>query len=148
MESDLRSHLFKRFAFILFGLFIADALANHFYWYESFFGFDKIMHFTGGIVGSLFLAWLLYQKYTYLLKKNSILKLFLINSGFFLLAAILWECLEFSVQGYFGVGHLLATPIDSVGDLFFGLMGSLVGLTYFLNKYRHFKMIHRQKYGK
>lgn len=145
MHINLRKHLFKKFAILLFILFIANSLASKFYWYDSFHGFDKVMHFVGGIVGSLFLSWFYYKKFTNLLDKKRVFKMILINSGIFLLAAFLWEVLEFSVQDIFNVGHLLASPKDSVGDLAFGLLGSLVGITYFMNKYRDLKIIKNQK---
>ena len=147
MDVNLRAHLFKRFAILLFILFIVNTLATNFFWYESFYGFDKVMHFTGGIIGSLFLTWFFYKKYSYLLSKKKIGKMILINSALFLLAAFIWEIMEFSVQGFFGVGHLLATPLDSIGDMAFGLLGSLVGVTYFLNKYRGLKITRNTKNG-
>jgi hypothetical protein len=147
MSVNFRVHLFQRFAILLFALFVVNSLANHFFWYESFYGFDKVMHFTGGIIGSLFLSWFFYKKYINLLTNKSIGKMILFNSLVFFLAAFMWELMEFSVQGYFGLGHLLATPRDSIGDLAFGLLGSLVGITYFLNKCRNLKIIKNIKNG-
>lgn len=140
---DLKSRMFKKFALLLFALFIVNSLASYFYWYESFHGFDKVMHFTGGVVGSFFLSWFLYKKYIGLLEKKKLRKLFLINTAIVFGAAFLWEIMEFSAQALFGVDHLLATPWDSVGDLFFGVLGSLVGLTYFLNKVRNLGLVKR-----
>ncbi len=143
---DLRTKMFKRFGLLLFILFIVNSLASYFYWYESFHGFDKVMHFTGGIVGSFFLTWFLYGRYVGLLQKKELRKLLLINTAIVFGAAFLWEIMEFSVQGLFGVDHLLATPWDSVGDLFFGVLGSLVGITYFLNKVRSLRIM-KQEHG-
>jgi uncharacterized membrane protein YjdF len=126
---------------LLFGLFIVNVLANYFYWYQSFTSFDRLMHFTGGIVGSLFLAWLFHDKYLKLLREKNLKKLFIFNTLVFLAAAGLWEVMEFSVQGIFGLDHLLANPMDSVDDLILGVLGSLVGLTYFLNKVRSLKIL-------
>lgn len=141
---NLRVRMFNRFAFFLFGLFIVNSLASYFYWYESFHNFDKIMHFTGGIIGSFFLSWMFYKKYLRLLQEKRFRRLILINTLVFFGAAFLWEIMEFSVQGLFGVDHLLATPWDSVGDLLFGTLGSLVGITYFLNKVRSLNLIKKQ----
>ncbi len=137
---NLRVRMFNRFAFLLFGLFIVNGLANYFYWYQSFINFDKIMHFSGGVIGSFFLIWLFYKKYLILLAEKRLVRLVIINTLVFLAAAFLWEVMEFSVQGIFGLETILATPLDSVDDLLFGTLGSLVGLTYFLNKVRHLNL--------
>lgn len=145
MDSRLRAKIFRRFAYLLFGLFVVNALANYFYWYQSFASFDRLMHFTGGIVGSLFLAWLFYDKYLKFLSSKKIKKLLIFNTLVFLAAATLWEVMEFSVQGIFGLDHLLANPMDSVDDLIFGTLGSLVGITYFLNKVRDLKILKNER---
>lgn len=141
---EFRKRLFRRFGYLLFGLFVANSLANYFYWYQSFTNFDRLMHFAGGVVGSFFLAWLFYEKYLKFLSHRNLKKLFIFNTLIFLAAAGLWEVMEFSVQGIFGVDHLLANPMDSVDDLIFGTLGSLVGLTYFLNKVRTLNLIKKQ----
>lgn len=144
MFMNLRLKLFRRFAYLLFGLFVVNTLANYFFWYQSFQGFDRLMHFAGGVVGSLFLACLFYKKYFKFLSHGKLKKLLIFNTLIFLSAAVLWEVMEFSVQGVFGVGHLLANPTDSVDDLIFGVLGSFVGLTYFLNKVRSLNLIKKQ----
>lgn len=138
---NFRARIFRRFAYLLFGLFIVNSLANYFYWYQSFTSFDRLMHFSGGVIGSLFLVWLFYEKYLKFLSHRDIKKLFIFNTFVFLVAAGLWEVMEFSVQGIFGLDHLLANPMDSVDDLILGALGSLVGLTYFLNKVRSLKIL-------
>lgn len=137
---DLRTRMFKDFAITLFFLFILNTLASYFDWYESFIGFDKIAHFTGGIVGSFFLAWLLNHKYITLFKEKKIRKIILLNTLLFICAALLWEVMEYSVQGFFSLGHLLASPWDSVGDLAAGTLGSFVGLYYFFGKLKTWKL--------
>lgn len=137
---NFRARIFRRFAYLLFGLFIVNSLANYFYWYQSFRYFDKIMHFTGGVVGTLFLAWFFYEKYLKFLREKKLKKLLIFNTLVFLGVAGLWEVMEFSIQDIFDAGQLLASPMDSVDDLFFGTLGSLVGITYFLNKVRNLKI--------
>jgi hypothetical protein len=144
---DLKSKFFKRFALLLFALFIVNSLANYFYWYQSFSNFDRLMHFAGGVVGSFFLVWFFYDKYIGFLQNKNIKNLFLWNTLVFLAAAGLWEVMEFSVQGLFGIGHILANPVDSLDDLLFGALGSLVVIAYFLNKVRTLKIISKQKSG-
>lgn len=138
---EFRVHVFKRFAHLLFALFIVNSFANYFYWYQSFRHFDKIMHFTGGVVGSLFLIWLFYKKYLKLLEMKKLRTFIFMNTALFIGAALAWEIMEFSVQGIFGVDNLLATPLDSLEDLLLGTLGSLVGVTYFLNKVRSLHLI-------
>lgn len=138
---EFRVHVFKRFAYLLFALFIVNSFANYFYWYQSFRHFDKIMHFTGGVVASLLLIWVFYKKYLRFLEAKKLRKFILVNTLLFLLIAVAWEVMEFSVQGIFGVDNLLATPLDSLEDLLTGTLGSFVGVTYFLNKVRSLKLI-------
>ena len=41
---DLRQKLFKRFALVLFGVFVINTIF-FLYWYQSMYWFDNFMHF-------------------------------------------------------------------------------------------------------
>lgn len=136
---DLRRKLFKRFALVLFGVFVINTIASFLYWYQSMYWFDNFMHFWGGVAGGLFLSWFFFSFYGQLLKKGNSAKIILINTLIFLIVAGLWEVMEFSMQDIFNIGNVLAEKNDSIMDLLFGLAGSLTALIYYLlnikNKY-------------
>ena len=52
-----------------------------------------------------------------------------------LVIALLWEVMEFSVQGFFGVTVLADVP-DSISDVIMGLIGSGAGIYYLFDKYK------------
>ena len=86
----LRQKLFKRFALALFALFIVNSIANLFYLYQSFSWFDQVMHFSGGVIGGLFLAWFFFVWYAEYCRKQKFLKILIIKSFLIILAAGLW----------------------------------------------------------
>lgn len=92
------------------------------------------MHFFGGIVVTFFLVWLLYHLYRTWREKGAAWRIIILNSGLFIVVAILWEIMEFSVQHAFDIYGVLATPVDSVSDIICGLVGSLVALLYYFMK--------------
>lgn len=130
----LRKKLFKRFALILFGVFVINSLANFFFWYQSLPWFDDMMHFLGGVAGGIFLVWFFYKKYSVYISRKKALPIILMNSLAFLVVAGLWEVMEFSVQDLFDIGNTLADKNDSVTDLMFGLAGNLLALAYYFSK--------------
>ena len=130
----LRQNFFKKFAISLFAIFVLNALANYFFWYQSFPWFDQMMHFFGGVSGGLFLIWFLYKKYGLLREQKAFVRIILINSLLFLLAAGLWEVMEYSMQDFFDIGNALADKFDSINDLIFGLVGNFLALVYYLSK--------------
>lgn len=130
----LRQNFFKKFAISLFAIFVLNALANYFFWYQSFPWFDQMMHFFGGISGGLFLIWFLYKKYGLLREHKAFVKIILINSLLFLVAAGLWEVMEYSMQDFFDIGNALADKFDSINDLIFGLVGNFLALVYYFSK--------------
>jgi hypothetical protein len=129
--------MFKDFALMIFTVFVINSLASYFHWYESFHNFDKFVHFLGGVTVSFLSSWFFYKKYTAHTVRGQKKALILFNSFIFVLIALLWEGMEFGVQNFFSLGHLLATPIDSLGDVLVGLLGSFVGLYHFFQKLKH-----------
>ncbi len=130
----LRQNFFKKFALSLFAIFVLNALANYFFWYQSLPWFDQMMHFFGGVSGGLFLIWFLYKKYGLLREQKAFVKIILINSLLFLVAAGLWEVMEYSMQDFFDIGNALADKFDSINDLIFGLVGNFLALVYYFSK--------------
>ena len=130
----LRQNFFKKFALSLFAIFVLNALANYFFWYQSLPWFDQMMLFFGGVSGGLFLIWFLYKKYGLLREQKAFVKIILINSLLFLVAAGLWEVMEYSMQDFFDIGNALADKFDSINDLIFGLVGNFLALVYYFSK--------------
>ena len=133
----LRQKLFKRFALALFGLFVINSLANIFYLYQNFSWFDQFMHFSGGVIGGLFLSWFLFRRYGQYYTKRQFWKILIINTVLFLLAACLWEALEFGVQDWFNIDYALAEINDSINDVVFGTVGSFVAVFYYFTKIKN-----------
>ncbi len=134
MSMDLRKKFFNRFALSLFAIFVINALANFFFWYQSFPRFDQMMHFFGGVSGGLFVIWFLYKKYSVYRSERNFAKIVIINSLLFLVAATLWEIMEYSVQDLFDIGNVLADKYDSINDLILGLLGNFIALIYYFSK--------------
>lgn len=139
----MKAQIFKKFAFAIFGVFVLNTLANYFYWYESFPWADMVMHFLGGATISLFFGFIFFKAFSRLRENRKFLKAAIISSLLFLGVAILWEIMEFSVQSFFNIGHLLATLPDSISDTICGLAGNLVGIAYIFTKFNE-----RDSYGR
>lgn len=131
---ELRQKLFKKFALVLFFLFVVNTLANIFFWYQSLAWFDTMTHFFGGVAGGLFLLWFFFKKYSVWRRTSKHLYIVLLNSIGFLIVAVLWEVMEFSVQDLFEIGNALAERTDSISDLLFGLAGNFLSLIYYFLK--------------
>jgi len=133
---DFKRRLFNRFALVLFAVFVLNSLAGVFFWYQSFFWFDMLTHFLGGVAGGLFLCFFFYKRFLNWrdLKLNR--KIILLHGISFLIVALAWEFMEFSVQDAFNIGNALAEKNDSVSDILFGLFGSYLSLSYYFVRIR------------
>lgn len=132
---NIRYKFFKLFAFWLFAVFGLNTLASHFSLYWLISEFDMFMHFIGGVTAAIFSFWLLYKKYVLWLESGNKWKAFRVTVLMVLVIALLWEIMEFSVQGIFRVKVLADVP-DSVSDIVMGLLGAVVGYFYILRKYK------------
>lgn len=121
-----RKKLFKRLAYLIFFIFLANFLANKFHWYFSIWYFDMVMHFLGGFWLSLVFIWLFsYKKVSFEVNFQSIFKILL---GV-LIIGIFWEIFEF----YF-INYIAENPfkiLDTTSDLFFDLLGGISAIFYF-----------------
>lgn len=126
-----------KFIFILlFLILLLHVVAMVNFWYWSVWWFDIIMHFLGGFWVAL-LFFNLNSKFNFLpdnLLTNNLtinnLTILVLALGFVALIAVCWEFFEFlydvfiSSKGYSGVAQLGVA--DTIGDLFFGLLGGLI----------------------
>lgn len=127
----MRNHVLKRLALLVFVVFLLNTAASFFGWYELLPWYDNMMHFLGGFWLSLVAIWVLYKHVEF--RKDAIFSVIL----FVLVGALLWEVLEYTVQGIAGTPGLLATIPDSISDVIFGLIGGLFGGLYTLRKIRN-----------
>ncbi len=130
-----RQKFFKSFSLWLFFVFIMNSLANFFFWYSSIKEFDMLMHFLGGFTASLFSFWFIYKKCVLWIEEGNTGKAFRVILLLVVVIALLWEIMEFTVQGLFDVKILADIP-DSFSDLAFGALGGIVGFMYLLRKYK------------
>lgn len=132
---NLKQKFFKSFSIWLFFVFILNSLANFFFWYSSIKEFDMLMHFLGGFTASLFSFWFVYKKCVLWIEEGNSAKVFRVLLLMVIIIALLWEIMEFTVQGFFDV-KILANIPDSFSDLAFGALGGVVGFMYLLRKYK------------
>ncbi len=126
-----RKKLFIFLVILTFFIFLADALANKFYWYYSVWYFDMPMHFFGGFLSGLIFIFILSSKsFSHKSPTAFILKVLL---GV-LLIGISWEVFEFSANTYFVKNLFLVNKLDSISDIFFDLAGGIGATLYYLKR--------------
>jgi len=94
-----------------------------------------LMHFLGGFTASLFSFWFIYKKCVLWIEEGKTAKVFRVVLLLVIIIALLWEIMEFTVQGFFNVTVLADIP-DSLSDLAFGTLGGIVGFMYLIRKYK------------
>ncbi len=129
----MRQDILKQLSFFVFFIFVLNSLATFFGWYTIFPWFDNMMHFFGGTWLALVAVWFWYTKY-----KRGILGIISVVI-FVFVGAFLWEILEYLVQFITQSPNSLATPMDSISDVVFGLSGGL------LMGYQKIKTIKKQQ---
>ncbi|MGH7249489.1 MAG: hypothetical protein ACREGC_00790 [Minisyncoccia bacterium] len=117
-----RKRLFKILFYLIFFIFIANFLANKFYWYTSIWYFDMIMHFLGGFWVGLLALYLFYSK-------KPTLKIITTTLLLVLFIGIGWEVYEVVVDGL--ISHNAFNTLDTMSDIFFDLSGGTFSLLYF-----------------
>ncbi len=128
---------------ILFLLIIIamHAVAIYFSLYWIVWWLDIVMHFLGGVWISFLAVWLFFSEKINLLNGLSAFYAMIIILGITALGAVLWEFFEFSfakiIFGKIEDVIKLADPAqlgvaDTMSDLFFGLLGGLVGGLFFI----------------
>lgn len=130
----LKNPLKLRIFLLIMGIFFVNTLAINFYWYSLVWWFDMPMHFLGGLwVGLassfvwLYSGWIVPPK---AITRTTILAIFF---SIFLIG-FLWEIYEFIVQYMIPHGGVLASPLDSLSDIFFDCAGGVTALLYVLAK--------------
>jgi hypothetical protein len=111
------------------GIFALNLLADVFFWYETIWWFDILMHFLGGLFVSLLIIWIFYPYLSNLPKRNLFIYIILGT----LIVALSWELFEFSVWTIFDLKEIIDMK-DSISDIIVGTLGGLLGTHYFLQR--------------
>lgn len=133
----MRASLIKKALFLILIIFFLHKVAGIFYWYTSIVWFDMVMHFLGGV----FLALVAGSLGGSLLKNASKTKIFAVVLLFVFVVGIGWEVFEFSVQEIIKIRGLADIP-DSFSDLFFDLIGGIVGTFFVISAKNKYTSIH------
>jgi len=119
----------------------ADTLGNAFGMYNKFYWFDKVTHFTGGIMaGALTFFFLSYwnKKYNWKMSLNFLIILTILIALALGTLYELWEYFAYDVLGY---KMLIIGQTENVDDLLYDLVGTLffaIPLFYILKKKDYF----------
>ena len=106
----------------MFFIFLTDKAAGKFYWYNSIWYFDMIMHFLGGVWVGLFFIYTLSVDEASL---KSLWQVVLLT----LLIGVSWEIYEFVVNNM--IGRVPFDILDTLSDIFWDVAGGFVSLFYF-----------------
>jgi hypothetical protein len=130
---SLKTKWMSRIAIVVVGICLVNYLATRYVWFTLIWWFDMPMHFMGGFFVALVALWL--ARYTLLAKRilgryrgNYIL----VGMVAAFVVGIGWEVFEFSLQSITLV--TLATPLDSLSDMFFDLAGGAAAILYVLDQ--------------
>lgn len=109
----------------MFFLFLVDKGAHFFYWYNSIWYFDMLMHFGGGFWVGLFFIYIFSSNQSF---SKIIFRVFLSV----LIVGALWEVFEFFMNNV--IGRVPFDIFDTTLDIFFDLIGGLFSLLYFFKR--------------
>lgn len=121
-----RKHLFNTLTGLIIFIFLANAVANKFYWYSSIWYFDIFMHFLGGFwVGILALYVVRAKEISPTLLGKIISAVLIIGLG--------WEIFEIVVDRV--ISRNAFNALDSSADIFFDCAGGVAAVFYYLKNF-------------
>lgn len=123
---NTKQDLFRKLAYLIIFIFIANFLANKFYWYYSIWWFDMLMHFIGGVWLGLVFVWFFKKREVSL---HLDFPLIFKSIAWVLLVGILWEVFEFYFINY--VAGQSFDRADTISDLLLDLSGGILVVLYF-----------------
>ncbi|MEW6408167.1 MAG: hypothetical protein AB1465_05775 [Patescibacteria group bacterium] len=103
-----------------------DAIGDTFHWYSKFSWYDQAMHFSGGAAGAaviFFILRVIFLRQKILSARFIAFIAFLISNFF----GILYELEEY-FESFFLHNNRLGGRFDTPNDLFFNMIGALVGV--------------------
>ncbi len=133
----MKKNLAKKALFLVIFIFFLNKIADFFYWYSSIFWFDMFMHFLGGV----FLAFLIGSLFSHVYQKRNTVHTVVLILVWVFVIGVGWELFEFSVQGIIKITGLADIP-DSFSDLFFDLLGGLVGSFFVITTKKRYTTTH------
>ena len=114
----------------LFGIYL--------HWYWTYVNFDIVHHFLGGVWLSAFFFYYFGKRQKLFDVRQSRFATLLFALGVTALAGVIWEFYEFGMDYFF---DLKIMPLrhqnslaDTIGDLFFDLLGGLIYAILYLTK--------------
>ena len=121
-------------------IFVAQIVALAYFLYWEFWWFDIVMHFLGGLFVGLLATYLYYHSRFIEPKHFSFIFILLLSLGASALIGVLWELFEFaSDQFAISIGRRIELQQefqDTLGDLFFDLIGAFVGALMYKTLWR------------
>jgi len=120
-----RKKILKYLVFLMFSIFILDAIGQKFFWYYTIWWFDIVMHTISGFWVGLFFIYFFSRNN---LQFPSILKVII----WVAVVGILWEFFELIVHNY--IGRDLFDLIDTLSDLLCDYIGGTLAILYFSKK--------------
>jgi hypothetical protein len=121
-----RKRLFHALFWLITFIFIANALANKFYWYSSIWYFDIVMHFLGGFWVGLFA---LYMTRAEKISRPVVLRVMISV----IVIGVGWEIFELMVDKV--ISRNAFNILDSTADLFFDSAGGAAAVLYYLKNF-------------
>ena len=121
-----RKKLLKILAYLIAAVFIVDVLAIIFHWYYSFWYFDMIMHFSGGVWLGLAAMWYLSRRNpaSFGLSTTTVLQIL----GIVILFGGGWEVFE-ALTDYFVVHDFSRFDVlDTLSDLVCDTSGGIFAM--------------------
>jgi hypothetical protein len=128
----MRNKLLNRTALLIFIIFGVNVIAGKFYWYSTIWWFDMPMHFLGGIWLGLASVWVYFFRRKGDMPRITVSKIVRIALVTSLVVGFGWELYEYAVQMIIP-GAEIASPLDSLSDLFFDTAGGLVAALYIVS---------------
>lgn len=109
--------------YVILAIFIFGNILD---WYNDFLWLDDLSHFLGGVwVAGLFIYLMRRWRVAAIIECRFWLQL-LLGLGFVSLVAVFWEFFEFIGDWYIEKPFLQLSLPDTLSDLFFALIGSLL----------------------
>jgi hypothetical protein len=137
----------KNLIFLAVAVFVLHAYLMLENWYQYFKNLDNFMHGFGGLVAGLFGLLLFCSFLQVQLVRYRFLLIILFTLAFVAFIGVLWEFFEFGLDffikrtGYFTLFQTRPDGVtsfdiyqDTLGDLFFDILGGLVAVFIFLLK--------------
>ncbi|MBL7045352.1 MAG: hypothetical protein ISR98_02020 [Parcubacteria group bacterium] len=134
----LKQKLFKEQFILVAIIALLDFIAINFYLYWTFWWFDIVMHFLGGLwVGLIVLWFFFFSGYVYkdidLVKRS---KIFLITIASVLFVGLVWEVWEVWAKLVFinEASYFVDTPLDLIMDTLGGITAFVYAKKYLKNE--------------